>query len=31
MPISNDYSKELEWIRNCETRKENKGGESGNG
>ena len=24
-PYPTDYSKELEWIRNCETRKENKG------
>ena len=24
-PYPVDYSKELEWIRNCETRKENKG------
>ena len=24
-PYPMDYSKELEWIRNCETRKENKG------
>ena len=29
-PYPMDYSKELEWIKNCETRKENKGGESGN-
>ena len=29
-PYPVDYSKELEWIRNCETRKENRGGESGN-
>jgi len=29
-PYPMDYSKELEWIRNAETRKENKGGESGN-
>ena len=28
-PYPLDYSKELEWIRNAETRKENKGGESG--
>ena len=26
-PYPMDYSKELEWIRNCETRKENKGGD----
>ena len=26
-PYPIDYSKELEWIRNCETRKENKGGD----
>ena len=24
-PYPVDYSKELEWIKNCETRKENKG------
>ena len=30
-PYPNDYSKELEWIRNAETRKENKGEQSGNG
>ena len=29
-PYPMDYSKELEWIRNCETRKENKGGDTGN-
>ena len=29
-PYPNDYSKELEWIRNCETRKENNGGDSQN-
>ena len=28
-PYPVDYSKELEWIKNCETRKENKGGDSG--
>ena len=28
-PYPLDYSKELEWIRNCETRKENKGDGSG--
>ena len=26
-PYPVDYSKELEWIKNCETRKENKGGD----
>ena len=26
-PYPVDYSKELEWIRNAETRKENKGEE----
>ena len=26
-PYPVDYTKELEWIRNCETRKENKGGD----
>ena len=26
-PYPTDYTKELEWIRNCETRKENKGGD----
>ena len=30
-PYPVDYSKELEWIKNCETRKENKGEQSGNG
>jgi len=29
-PYPLDYSKELEWIRNAETRKENKGGDSSN-
>ena len=29
-PYPTDYSKELEWIRNAETRKENKGGDVGN-
>ena len=29
-PYPADYSKELEWIRNCETRKENSGGDAGN-
>ena len=29
-PYPVDYSKELEWIKNCETRRENKGGEAGN-
>ena len=29
-PYPVDYSKELEWIKNCETRKENKGGDTGN-
>ena len=29
-PYPMDYSKELEWIRNCETRKENKGENTGN-
>jgi uncharacterized protein (TIGR02466 family) len=29
-PYPVDYSRELEWIRNCETRKENNGGEIGN-
>ena len=24
-PYPTDYSKELEWIKNCETRRENKG------
>ena len=28
-PYTADYSKELEWIRNAETRKENKGGDGG--
>jgi len=28
-PYPTDYTKELEWIRNCETRKENKGGDTG--
>ena len=28
-PYPTDYTKELEWIRNCETRKENKGGDMG--
>ena len=28
-PYLMDYSKELEWIKNCETRKENKGGDGG--
>ena len=26
-PYPTDYSKELQWIRNAETRKENKGGD----
>ena len=30
-PYPLDYSKELEWIRNAETRKENKGDNTGNG
>ena len=30
-PYPVDYSKELEWIRNQECRKENKGGDVGNG
>ena len=30
-PYPTDYSKELEWIRNAETRKENKGENSGQG
>ena len=30
-PYPMDYSKELEWIKNAETRKENKGEQSGNG
>ena len=30
-PYPMDYSKELEWIRNAETRKENKGEQAGNG
>ena len=30
-PYPLDYSKELEWIRNAETRKENKGEQAGNG
>ena len=30
-PYPVDYSKELEWIRNCETRKENKGESTGQG
>ena len=30
-PYPTDYSKELEWIKNCETRKENKGEQAGNG
>ena len=30
-PYPLDYSKELEWIRNCETRKENKGGDGSAG
>ena len=28
-PYPADYTKELEWIKSCETRKENKGGETG--
>ena len=28
-PYPVDYTKELEWIRNCECRKENKGGDTG--
>ena len=30
-PYPVDYSKELEWIKNCETRKENKGESTGQG
>ena len=30
-PYPADYSKELEWIRNCETRKENRGENTGQG
>ena len=30
-PYPTDYSKELEWIRNAETRKENKGENTGQG
>ena len=30
-PYPVDYSKELEWIRNCECRKENSGGDGGSG
>ncbi len=30
-PYPTDYSKELEWIKNCETRKENKGESTGQG
>ena len=30
-PYPVDYTKELEWIRNAETRKENKGDNTGNG
>ena len=29
-PYPTDYTKELEWIKNCETRKENKGGDGQN-
>ena len=29
-PYPLDYSKELEWIKNADCRKENKGGDSGN-
>jgi hypothetical protein len=29
-PYPVDYTKELEWIRNSECRKENKGGDAGN-
>ena len=29
-PYPVDYTKELEWIRNAECRKENKGGDAGN-
>ena len=29
-PYPVDYSKELEWIKNCETRKQNKGGDGSN-
>ena len=29
-PYPLDYSKELEWIKNCETRKQNKGGDGSN-
>jgi uncharacterized protein (TIGR02466 family) len=29
-PYPVDYTKELEWIRNCETRRDNQGGESNN-
>ena len=28
-PYPMDYSKELEWIKKCETRKENGGGDAG--
>ena len=28
-PYPVDYTKELEWIRNCECRKENSGGDAG--
>ena len=28
-PYPVDYTKELEWIRNCDCRKENKGGDAG--
>jgi len=30
-PYPLDYSKELEWIKNCQTRKENKGEQLGGG
>ena len=30
-PYPTDYSKELEWIKSCETRKENRGDNTGNG
>ena len=30
-PYPVDYTRELEWIRNCECRKENKGGDAGQG
>ena len=30
-PYPVDYTRELEWIRNCECRKENGGGDEGQG